>query len=93
MNDHADPPVPPDKHKKAKGTEYQVFFRDADNKGWYPHALVDAANSADAIKKSLSGGQAGTFAAVPARSWKPVTVHVETTSRMRLESAYSHIAA
>jgi hypothetical protein len=44
---------------------------------------IAASNAADAIRKSEPS--AGTYVAVPARSWKPVTVTTDTKSVLNLE--------
>jgi hypothetical protein len=52
---------------------------------WQEAARVDARSAAAAIRSALSGenGTPGEFVAVPARSWKPVKVSVETKSTLK----------
>ena len=82
--------------KTKKTTEY-VVLRDAGTE-YLPGANVDvtsiqaslaivgtfkATSANDAIKQA-AGDKAGTYRAIPKRSWKPVkvTVHTETTVRL-----------
>jgi hypothetical protein len=46
-------------------------------------AHIDASNAEAAIRKVANGD--GTYAATPARSWKPVTVTTETRTVLKLE--------
>lgn len=50
---------------------------------WVEIAEVNAHSSREAIRLAL-GGQArkGRFVGVPRRSWQPLDVHVETTTRL-----------
>ncbi len=50
---------------------------------WQPLKTVKARSATEAVKLA-AGETAGTYMAVPARSWKPVTVTVEQTTRIRL---------
>jgi hypothetical protein len=50
---------------------------------WEDYAAVDASSATDAIKKVADDG--GKYVAVPARSWKPVTVTTETRTILKLE--------
>jgi hypothetical protein len=52
---------------------------------WQEVATVEAA-SKDAALRSI-GGNAGTYVAVPVRSWQPVRLEVETVQRTRLSAA------
>lgn len=80
------PPAPPAKTKPlASRTEY-VVLTSGDDGLWKVGPAVHA-RSADEAIRSGSANIPGTYIAVPARSWKPVTVTVETVSRVKLESA------
>jgi hypothetical protein len=50
---------------------------------WENYASVEASSATDAIKKTADDG--GYYVAVPARSWKPVTVTTETKTFLKLE--------
>ena len=69
-------------------TEYVVLAKDGSGL-WEPirnagGIEVYAASSVNgAIRKAVSNGEGGTFVAVPARSWKPVTVKVETKTALK----------
>lgn len=58
---------------------------------WTKVASVPATSATSAIRAVVSNlnekAQAGTFVAVPARSWKPVTVQPQTTIRLELTEA------
>jgi hypothetical protein len=54
---------------------------------WLEYAKRDASSADAAIRKALETHPAdGRFVAVPARSWKPVTVRTETTTTIRLDT-------
>lgn len=52
-------------------------------------AAVEAPNANAAIRKVLSNRPAysGTYVAVPARSWKPVTVTAETQTVLKIAAS------
>lgn len=58
---------------------------------WATVNEVSATSATAAIRavvaKIAEKDQAGTFVAVPARSWKPVTVNPQTTIRLELTEA------
>lgn len=58
---------------------------------WTRVQLVTATSATAAIRACVSKlaekAQAGTFVAVPARSWKPVSVNPQTTIRLELTEA------
>jgi hypothetical protein len=70
-------------------TEYKVFAQAGESDGWYPIGpdSVVARSAKGAIQEALSkrtdvdGYKA--FVAVPARSFAPVTVKVETKTALR----------
>lgn len=64
-------------------TEYVLLERDASS--FWSYTTTVEARSAEAAIRSIEA--AGTYVAVPARSWKPVTVKAETTTVLRLEEA------
>lgn len=75
-------------------TEYVVLAKiEADTEsdsgsGWYilGTGTVTARSANAAIRERLGvaeGNPAGVFVAVPARSWKPVTVKVETKTALK----------
>ena len=70
-------------------TQYLVFenqdTQDASGVAtWQKLRVVEARSSAAAIKVALDGDvHEGQYVAVPARSWKPVTVKVETKTALR----------
>jgi hypothetical protein len=70
-------------------TTYIVLRRDDDGGGiavdrWQTDSRVEAVSAEAAIRKAEP--KAGTYVAVPARSWKPVTVRTETTTTIRLDT-------
>jgi hypothetical protein len=65
-------------------TKYVVLRAIVETDGrsdWATVGTVDASSSDDAIKQKA---EEGTYVAVPARSWKPRKVAVETKPRVRL---------
>lgn len=68
---------------KAEATDYIMLKRDAS--GFWTQEKTVQARSAEAAVRQL--GKEGTYVAVPARSWKPVTVKAETQTVLRLEAA------
>lgn len=67
-------------------TDYIVLSRDTsrDTSGYWTQEKTVQARSAEAAIRQL--GTEGTYVAVPARSWKPVTVKAETQTVLRLEN-------
>lgn len=64
-----------------KGETVTSFNEDL---GWRAVGKVEARSSESAIRQLLDGKEAeGSFVAVPARSWKPVTVKVETKTALK----------
>lgn len=77
-------PEPEKKPKPQATTDYLILTKEA---GFWTEGPTIAARSAKAaIRTYLAEQKAteGTFAAVPARSWQPVTVKTETTTRLTL---------
>jgi hypothetical protein len=75
-------------------TTYIVLTEMYDNEGvrdgWHTMQTIEAGRAADAIRKTITDG--GTYVAVPARSWKPVTVTTETKTVLKLEQPTSEPA-
>lgn len=73
-------------------TEYVVFANtDAGGPRWQEVARYEVRSAAAAIRAHLGETMAdethtGQYAAVPARSWKPVTVKVETKTSLKFSS-------
>lgn len=67
---------------KAETTDYIILSRD--NSSYWQQEKTVQARSAEAAVRQL--GKEGTYVAVPARSWKPVTVTAETQTVLRLET-------
>ena len=74
------------------GTTYVILRHvDAANPYWQEHGPRQQAVSAEAaIRKAITAAttppypEDASFVAVPARSWKPLTVTVETTTRVKI---------
>jgi hypothetical protein len=73
----------------SPGTEYLVFKKAGD--GWDPVNTITARSADQAIRdvaaKLAEKDQDGTFVAIPARSFKPVTVKKQTVTTLKLEEA------
>ncbi len=76
--------------KPAKLTGYTILkltkgAEEATAKGefWTIEATVAARSASEAVKQA-AGASAGRYVAVPERSWAPVTVTVEQTTRIKL---------
>ena len=68
-------------------TQYLVLSRNGGGP-WSEKVTVEARSAQAAIRSLIEKGQAEAvthehFVAVPARSWKPVTVQVETKTALR----------
>jgi hypothetical protein len=63
--------------------------RDGVTQSWRDIGSVPARSAEAAIREVLAGDSegSGTYVAIPARSWKPVTVRAETTTTLRIEEA------
>jgi hypothetical protein len=75
-------------------TDYIILARNNDG-CWIEGPTVEAASAEAAIRAEVGDGKAGakTYVAVPARSWKPVSVVVETTKRVKLGTVSEPVAA
>ena len=64
-------------------TKYLVLRVSPESSHWAPISEVDAEGPRSAIAKALEGAQeggapAGSYVAVPSRSWKPINVEPKT---------------
>jgi hypothetical protein len=64
-------------------TTYLVLTKD-DSGMWMEEDTVEAVSADTAIRAIAGLNNGGTFVAVPARSWKPRKVTVESTPRVKL---------
>ncbi len=74
----------------ATTATYAVLLRHEDAADLWAFLDKYEAPSAEAAIRAYCkkhGDLAGTYVAVPSRSWKPVTVKAETTTVLRLEDA------
>lgn len=73
----------------AEKTRYHVFAEDRDASGaaaYLPlEAYVEAHSAVDAIRKSAK--KSGVYVAVPARSFEPTTVTIETQTVVKVGGA------
>lgn len=78
-----------EKAAEPKGTKYVVLERIALGRDdWRETANVTALSAEAAIRDALAGDtDGGTYVAVPARSWKPLTVTVETIPKITISGA------
>jgi hypothetical protein len=77
---------------ESAGTEYVILRFNDDTDEWTEHGdHVAGTNPSQAIRKHLAQfpekNPAGTFVAIPTRSFKPVTVKTETVTTLKLEEA------
>lgn len=82
MNTTTEPTALP-KPKAGSPTAYVILERKPPD-GWTEAATVTAASGDHAIRKHANG-RAGVFVAVPARSWHPRTIKVETRQIVTFE--------
>lgn len=79
--------------KTATPTEYIVLreLRTGTTTSWQRIQSAKATSASAAIRavvgKLSQNDQAGSFVAVPVRSWRPVTVQPQTTIRLELTEA------
>jgi hypothetical protein len=66
-------------------TTYIVLDRDSEQDQWQVVGRVDARSAKSAVREAIGGSDdaEGMFVAVPARSWRHVTVKVETKTALR----------
>jgi hypothetical protein len=81
--------APPADKKTATKTAYHIFRQVPNDQvatSYEPvEPNVEASSAAEAIRLTVK--TAGTFVAVPARSWKPVKVTVEQTTVVKVGDA------
>lgn len=71
-------------------TQYVILRRDRDQGtaddpvGWQYHGQAEASGAERAIR-SIEDLEPGAYVAVPARSWRPLIVTVETTTRISVK--------
>lgn len=65
-------------------TQYVILKQDPGqiDARWIEYGTSEASSSARAIKAVADEAGAGVYVAVPARSWAPLTVKVEQTTRI-----------
>lgn len=67
-------------------TNYLVLHKTGENI-WTQFTAINARSARSAISQALEGDEntykEGTFIAVPARSWRPVSVKVETKTALK----------
>ncbi len=63
-------------------TNYTVLKYNAEGAAWTELADADANSPSSAIRQV--GGEAGLYVAVPTRSWKPLAVKVEQTTKITI---------
>ena len=79
-------PEPKPEQKKAATTDYLILSRAAVGGPWTEQKTVSASSAKAAVRGWLAGSTDpdGTYVAVPARSWQPVTVKTETQTKITL---------
>ena len=71
----------------SASTSYVVLRRDVEGGRWSEVATVDASNATTAIRHIAAKDAAtAVYVAVPTRSWRPVTVKVETQTVLKLDA-------
>ncbi len=79
--------VPAEEPKAEKqDTAYLVLSKDDDKDWWILVGTYSATSSKAAVAAAVKakGATAGTFVAVPKRSWQPLTLSVETATKVKL---------
>jgi hypothetical protein len=80
-------PATPETRDKTGYQVLKLIDTSPGDKAWMLVAKpVQAANAQAAIRERASTS-GGTYVAIPARSWKPVTVKTETRTIVTLENA------
>lgn len=84
------PAAPATPKTAAPPTEYVILAQDlpanksdGQGDGWLKVNKVTARSANEAVKAAC-GGKAGLYVAIPARSFQPVTVKVETKTTIKL---------
>ena len=72
-------------------TSYEIlrFHESVDDTAdvWANAGAVTASSATQAVRKHADKAGAGTYVAIPARQFKPLTVHVETVQRVKIGGA------
>lgn len=75
----------PDATPRAPQTAYTLLQFDDETDQWKEHGdPVRASTSEAAVRKHAAVMGAGVYIAVPQRSWRPVTVKIETQTKVTL---------
>lgn len=85
VGERADPPDAENTPAKAKqSTSYVVLSKDAGK--WSEVGIYHAASQIAAVTAHIreTDAKAGTFVAIPSRSWHPTTLAVETQTKIKL---------
>lgn len=81
-----DPPAETQKEEKGALTQYVILSsnKPKDESWAVVKAVQEARSSKAAVQAYLNGiaDKDGTYVAVPVRSWDPITVKTETTTRL-----------
>lgn len=75
---------------KSEGSDYVILTFDEDTDGWAEYGdHLTARSTESAIRKHAerTGNKEGIYIAIHARSWKPVTVTVETATVVKIGTA------
>jgi hypothetical protein len=76
---------PESKKKTTKATEYHIFKLDGSGLWEGPKATVMGTTGKAAVAAYLkTAEEEGTYVPVPTRSWNPITVEVETQTKLKL---------
>jgi len=85
----SDGPVPV-KATVSEGTEY-VILKQTGQGDWSDGVTTTARSADQAVRETVSklaeSEQSGTYVAIPARSFKPVTVVKQTVTTLKIEEA------
>lgn len=79
--------TPPAANAPAATTSYVILINEETSAVWAPLITISARSAGEAIRKAAEDTGAGTYVAIPKRSWQPTTVKVETKTTLKLEGA------
>lgn len=82
----AEPAAPPIEETTTTKTEYVILYaQTAGSKNWNESGRAHGHGAENAIRNYLKGATdpSGTYIAVPARSWQPLTPKFETQTRLK----------
>lgn len=68
-------------------TSYVILTRNEEKAAYTLGPSVNASSAEQAVRKHASTAGAGTYVAIPAKTFKPVTVQVETVQRVTIGGA------